>query len=304
MIRYARKKDREELLELCLNSMAMKEKAYLEYYFHNIFTDGSALISELDNKLISQIHVNSHVLQFKKKRLEVSYLSAIATHYDYRKRGIMRDLMEILLEDCSNNHLLTFMEASNPRLFERYGFEVICERKRYTIYAREMLKYSSKNVSEEVDPEELSTIYHRFASRFDCYYDRDDEYYRNLLAFAHYKGSHVCVYRDENGEAKGYAFYEELEDGVEIKEIIYEDTKSLCRMIKYAIGLNPYISVEVSSAERLEKIFKMSIPRTHNAVLARINNLKLLNQLYNTNVKNVKELMDTLDKPILIHEKC
>lgn len=304
MIRYAQKKDKDELLQLCLTSMAMKEKPYLEYYFHNVFKDGDALISELDNKLISQIHVLNHVLKLKGKKLDVSYLSCISTHYDYRKRGIMRDLLEILIEDCSCNHLLTFMEATNPRLFERYGFEVVSERKRYTIYARELLKFSTNGVSEEIDPLEMVEIYRRFAKRFDCYYERDENYYIHLLAFAHFKGSHICVFRDENGEAKGYAFYDELDDGVEIKEIIYEDTKALCRMIKYAIGYNPFVSVEVSSAERLEKIFRMSIPRTRSAVLMRINNLKLFNKLYNTNVKNVKDIIDLLDKPVLIHEKC
>ena len=68
MIRYARKKDREALLDVCLTSMAMKEKTYLEYYFHHVFQDGSALISELDNKLISQIHMHTHVLKLKEKR--------------------------------------------------------------------------------------------------------------------------------------------------------------------------------------------------------------------------------------------
>lgn len=304
MIRYARKKDREALLDVCLTSMAMKEKTYLEYYFHHVFQDGSALISELDNKLISQIHMHTHVLKLKEKRLEVSYLSGIATHYDYRKRGIMRDLMEIILEDCSNNHLLTFMEASNPRLFERYGFEVLNERKRYTIYAKEMLKYSNRGVSEEVLPEELVQVYRRFAKRFDCYYDRDENYYTHLLAYTKYSGMRLCVYRDEMDTIKGYALYMELDDGVEVKEIIYEDTKSLCRMLRYAIGYNPFIAVEVSSAERLEKVFKLSIPRSHNAVMVRMNNLKLFNKLYNSNIKNVKDLKEWLDKPILIHEKC
>ena len=304
MIRYAREQDREELLQLCITSLAIKEKPYLEYYFNHLFEDGSALISELDNKLISQIHMQPHVLKLKGKRLEVSYLSGIATHYDYRKRGIMRDLMEIVIEDCANNHLLTFMEASNPRLFERYGFEVVSQRKRYTIYAKELIKYSSLGVSEEVNAKELVEMYRRFAKRFDCYYDRDEAYYEHLISFKEHKGSHICIYKDEAGNAKGYAFYDELDDGIEVKEIIYEDTKTLCRLLKYAIGYNPFISVEVSGAERLEKIFKMSIPRVRNAVLMRINNLKLYNKLYNCNVKNVKELLETLDKPVLIHEKC
>ena len=43
MIRYARTKDRDALLEMCLTSMAMKEKPYLEYYFLGTGNGGEAL---------------------------------------------------------------------------------------------------------------------------------------------------------------------------------------------------------------------------------------------------------------------
>lgn len=303
MIRYASEKDCDELLKLCLISLPMKERPFLEFYFKQLFQEGNALISEMDNKLVSQIHIQKHILKLKEKRLEVSYLLGIATHYDYRKRGIMRDLMEMVIDDCSNNHLLTFMEASNPRLFERYGFEVISHRKRYTIYAKDLLKYSNQGVSEAVHPEELKELYRSFAAHFDCYYDRDEAYYREFMNFAKEKKSHICVYRDNEGIPRGYALYDELDEGIEVKEIIYEDRRSLCHLLKYAIGYNPFISVEVSQAERLEKIFKMSVPRSFHSVMVRINDLKLFNKLFNSNVKNTKEFIEQLDKAILIHEK-
>lgn len=304
MIRYAKQKDKEELLALCLSSLPMKEKPYLEYYFDQMFKEGDALISEMDNKLISQIHLKEHVLTVKGKRLKVSYLFGIATHYDYRKRGIMRDLMEMIIDDCSCNHLLTFLEASNPRMFERFGFEVVSERKRYIVYAKELLKYNVQGVSETYQAKELSELYKAFAKHFDCYYERDEKYYQHYINMAKHKGSRICVYRDVNHQAKGYALFDELDDGIEIREIIYEDTKTLCRLLKYAIGYNPFISVEVSQAERLEKIFKLSVPRSYHSVMMRVNDTKLFNKLYNTNVKNAKDFIECLDKTVLINEKC
>lgn len=303
MIRFAQERDKEGLLELCIKSLPLKEKHFLEYYFTHQFQSSKTLISELDNLLVSQIHTREHVLHLHQKQLKVSYLFGITTHYDYRQRGIMRDLMEMALADSSKNYLLTFLEASNPKLFERYGFDIISIRKRYVVYAKELVKYSVKGVSHTCSEHDLASLYKQFANVFDCYYDRDEEYYYHYIKKAESDGGKICVYHDEEGGLKGYALYYELDDGIEIKEIIYMDSKSLCSMLRYAIGYNPFISIEVSQAEHLEKIFRMSIPRNFNCVMARINNLKLFNKLFNSNCKSAKDIEKMLSKPILINEK-
>lgn len=303
MIRYANKKDKEELLQLCIKSLPMKEKHFLQYYFDNQFSSSKVLISELDNLLVSQIHIREHILNFHQKQLKVSYLFGITTHYDYRQRGIMRDLMEMVLEDCEKNDLLTFLKASNPKIFERYGFDIISQRKRYIVYAKELMKYSVHGISHEYDSKLLSKLYHQFAKVFDCYYERDETYYEHYINKAKQDGGKICIYRDPDGVIKGYALYYELDDGIEVKEIIYLDSKSLCCMLRYAIGYNPFISIEVSQAEHLEKIFKMSIPRNFPCVMARINNLKLFNKLFNSNCKSAKDIEKMLNKPILLNEE-
>lgn len=303
MIRFAQRKDKEELLELCISSHPMKEKAFLDYYFSYIFTDGSALLCELDNHLVSQIHKQEHVLHFQGKLLSVSYLLAVATHHDYRRRGIMQDLMEKSLDDCRRNHLLTFIEAVNPKLYEKFGFETIAYRNRYIVYATELVKYRVDGVEEKADVKGMSDVYQRFAQRFDCYYDRDETYYKKLLQRIEVEGLKVCMYQNTDGIVDGYAIYSELDDGIEVKEVIYMDSKSLCHMLRYAIGYNPFISIEVSEAERLDKIFKLSVPRSHASVMVRINDVKLYNKLFNCNVKSSKDIKNQLKKPILINEK-
>ncbi|NBK96874.1 MAG: GNAT family N-acetyltransferase [Erysipelotrichia bacterium] len=303
MIRFAKEQDKDALLELCIKSLPLKEKHFLEYYFAHQFEGSNVLISELDHLLVSQIHKREHILCFHKKQLEVAYLFGITTHYDYRRRGIMRDLMDMVLSDCAKNYLITFLEASNPKLFERYGFDVISTRKRYVVYAKELVKYSTKGVTNEFNADDLAQVYRQFAKVFDCYYDRDESYYQHMIEKTKYDGGKICVYKDHEQKMKGYVLYYELDDGIEVKEILYQDSKSLCALLRYAIGYNPFISIEVSQAEHLEKIFKMSIPRSFPCVMARINNLKLFNKLFNTHCKSAKDMIKMLDKPILINEK-
>ncbi len=302
MIRLAQKKDKEELCNLCIKSYAVKEKPFLEYYFDRQFENSKALVCELDNLLVSQLHEREHVLHLKGKKILVSYLFGIATHYDYRQRKIMRDLLEAMMDDCDKNHLITLLEAGNPKLFERYGFEVISYRKRYVVYAKELIRYTSNGVDENFVIQELVEAYQSFVKVFDCFFERDYDYYKDYVDYIIRSGGHICVYR-RKGKVLGYAAYYEQDDGMEVKEIVYQDQRSLCSLLRYVIGFTPFVRIEVSMGEHLEKIFKMSIPRVYPAVMAKINNLKLFNKLYCCNIHNAKELETLCDKPIVLNEK-
>lgn len=303
MIRFARKKDAEALLKLSLATHPQKDKQFLEYYFSQFFDDGKALVYEEDHQLVSQIHKQEHILHYHGKLLKVSYLLGVSTHYEFSKHGMMKKLMEKMLEDCAHNHLLTFIEAENPKLYEPFGFETISFRKHYLLYAKELVKYKKEGVSEEVKIEELIDVYQRFASFFDCYYHRDVRYYYHLLEMVKQQEAHLCVYRNAQGIIEGYALYQEVEEGVEVKEIIYMDSKSMGAMLRYAIGYNPLICVEVSSAEKLEKIFPLTIPKVSSKVMARINDVNLYNKLFNSDVKSAKDIIAHLHKPVLINER-
>ena len=207
MIRFAEENGGQEVWGLGTECRSLKEKRFLEYYFNNEFKDARVLVSELDHLLVSQVHLREHDLCLSQKRLRVSFLYAIATHYDYRQRGIMRDLITMTLEDCAKNYLLTFLEASNPKLFERYGFDVISYRSRYIVYAKELMHYASVGVSKDFSAKELVNAYKEFSKRFDCYYHRDEKYYEHYIKRIQEEKGHFCVYRDEEGVLTGYALY-------------------------------------------------------------------------------------------------
>ncbi len=302
MIRFAKKEDVKHLKELCISLLSAKEKTFLEYYFDHIFQESNALVCELDEKLVSQIHTNEHILHLNGKQLIVSHLIGLTTHYDYRNRGIMRDLLDLVISDCANNHLLTFCEAYNPKLVKKYGFEVFAIRKRYVIYAKELRKMSDIGIFTHVSAQEMCKVYKRFANVFDAYYERDERYYKERLRMERHCGYKVCAYFDQ-GEIRGYCIYAQKDDAVEVKEIVYLDSVALMKMLSYVIKGYAFVSVEVSEKERLEKIFKLNIPRAYNHLMVRVNNVRLYNQLFHCNIKNTKEFVQEIKKPILLHER-
>lgn len=302
MIRFANKKDKEILKELCVHSQSAKQEKFLEYYFDHNFLNANVLLSELDEKLVSQIHVNEHVLCLHNKKMLVSYLSGICTHYDYRQRGIMRDLLDLVIDDASRNHLFTFVEAYHPKLFEKYGFELLNSRKRYVVYKEDLYKVNTLGVSNSFETNELVDVFAQFSKRFDCYYERDIDYYTNKLHELRYCGYQLCVFRNSEG-IKGYCTYIQKDNEVIVNEIIYLDALSLMKMLRYVMDHHAYVSVEVSENEILEKIFKQSVPRTHSHTLVRLNQPKLYSKLFNENIKTTKQWISSLNKPILLNEK-
>lgn len=302
MIRFGKERDKEILKQLCIQSQSAKQEKFLEYYFDHNYKSANVLVSELDGKLVSQLHVNEHILSLHNKKMLVSYLSGISTHYDYRERGIMRDLLDLAIEDVSLNHLFTFVEAYHPKLFEKYGFELLNSRKRYVVYKEDLFKVNTLGVSNQFEVHELVSIYKQFSKIFDCYYERNESYYTNKIHELRYCGAQICTYH-ENGVSKGYCVYYEKDSEVIVSEILYLDALSLMKMLRYVVGYHSSVVVEVSENERLEKIFKQSIPRTYSHLLVRLNQPKLYSKLFNENVKNTKQFIQSLKKPILLNEK-
>ena len=303
MIEFALEKDVEELLELCTQTHPEKEGMFFEYYFHHCFKDGKSYCIHEEEKLVSCMQMQEHILSFNNKVLLCSYIFGVATHIDYRMRGFMERLMYYTLDVCNQNYLVSFVEAYNPKLYKKYGFETISFRKTFTIANKDLKVNTLVGVHEEIDTVLMSQLYNEFAKRFDCYYLRDEKYYDKYVEAILRNGGRIAFYKNSEQETTGYCVFYEREDMVEVKEVIYLDSLSLNKLLKFAIKFMPYISLEVSNNERIEKIFKHAIPRTSSCVMARINNYSLFEKLYDTKIKSVEEAFAILRKPILINEK-
>lgn len=302
MLRDAGKQDKAEIYELWKQSYPNQNRNYLNFYFKNIFDKGRCIALEQDQRIISSLQLNEHILRLRDKQLKISYILGVSTLPDYRRRGHMRRLMESALDEAGHNHLVTLIRGFYPKLYEQFGFETVYERKLYTVPRECLHKVSLTNISYAAEPQELLQAYQNFTKHFDGCYVRDREYYVLLLNEIVVTQKQMVVYRNRQGEVCGYLIFHKKKQEIHVEEAIYLESVVLMRLLKAAIGKEQEILVEVSQSEKLEKIFPLLIPKKQPFIMARINNPELFNKLYNLEVKSAAEAFASALRPRWIHE--
>ncbi len=302
VIKEAKSKNKAEILELWKSAFPTKSRSYLEFYFKHIFDDGKCLFLPQDNRIIASLQMNEHVMHCMGRKLECAFILGVATLPDYRLRGHMRYLMESALDELSHNHLITLIEAFHPKLYEPFGFQTIYSTKTYTINTHYFNKVNTKGVSHNFTAMELMDLYQKYIRHFDGAYIRDLHYYDLLIKRSILDHGNICVYRNKHHEVSGYAIYTENSVEVKISEIVYLDSLSLMKLLKFVSNGYPDVTVQVSQSEKLERLFPLTIPKKMGKTMARINHYDLFNKLYNCNVKTPKEAFSKMKKPIFLNE--
>lgn len=302
MIREAELQEKALVYELWKKSWASKNNNEMTYYFKNHYQDGTCVVVEEDGKIVSSLMSHPHVLAFRGMRLNVTQFMGVATLADYRRRGNMRELMESALDEASHNTLVTLIHAFYPKLYERFGFQVIYERKTYCIHDQDLAHIHAIHTTKNVTAQELYQAYRRFIIHFDGYYERSISYYEHLLKQVQDGSKQLIAYRDQNGEVSGYLIYEVSRNDLFVREAIYRNAMSLQRMMKKIVGDKTCFYLEVSANEQIEKIFPLAVGKRNGYMMARVNHVSLFNKLFNTNIKNAKEAYALLRKPLWLHE--
>lgn len=303
VIKEAKQEQNTEIYELWKSAYPTRSKDYLDFYFAYIFDHGSCIFLPQDDKIISSLQMNAHVLKFHGRYLQCTYIFGVATLPDYRRRGHMHYLMDAALDEISHNHLITFVEAFNPKLYAPYGFETIYDAKTYHINTRYFEKVNTKGVSHQFTSIDLYDLFQIYEKHFGCCYRRSEAYYEQFVIRNTIDHRDICVYRNKHQEICGYAVYTKNDVEVKVSEIVYLDSIALMKLLRYISDGYPDIQVSVSQSEKLEKLFPLTIPKKTGMTMARINNYELFNKLFNCSVHTPKEAFAILNKPIFLPEK-
>lgn len=303
MIREAKVYDKSDLYQLWKNVYSTVDRNYLNFYFKNVFDNGNCILVEKDNKIVSSLQLNHHVVNFLGRKLVCGFLCGVSTLPDYRRRGYMRDLMKEILDEAHHTHLITLISATQPLLYEPFGFCTVYFRKQYCIKKEDLKNISITNVSYNTDIDSLVEVYRKFTSRFDGFYERDALYFQMLQKELLATQRQMITYFDDLGEIKGYLIFGTKDGEINVEEAVYLDSIALLRLLKCAIGKASEIFLNVSPSEKLEKLFPLAIPKKSSYLMARVNNLELFNKLFCCDVVSAKEAFALLQKPLWIHEK-
>lgn len=261
-IRYLQqeeKADSRALYELCFPE---DTKKFTDYYYKEKCRDNRIAVLYSGGQTATMVHANPFIVSIYGTKTRVNYIVAVATHPDYRRRGLMRKLLGRVLNDCyKDGEPFSFLMPADAAYYESIGYRFWNSQTEWKLLPEEQErlmsrvvqkaaerrpgpdadtagkagKFQKSDIDAEIeikaaqipDDNEENAKLADFANRileqsFDLYIERDASYYERLKKEQQSEDGDVIALWNEAGEPVG-SFCYSAEDGVEIREPIFSE---------------------------------------------------------------------------------
>ena len=301
MIAKAKGLDKQEVYQIWKNAFANDDGGYTDFYFKTYYKNEDTFVKKIEDEIVGCVIKHPHTVMLHHRLLRCSMILGMAVKPAFQKCGIMRDMMEVLLDEIDHQELITMIQAYDPSLYEPFGFKTVYSRRIWTINRNEV-KRIRPAITLTLIPKDCLQVYGLFVSRFNGYVVRDLYYFECLMKEVESENGKMIAYYNSENQIEGYATIYLERNQLIIRECIYLNSTALNHLVNYALSLMPQIQLECSSAENLGRIFKQSNYKEMDYTMVRLNNPELFNRLYNCEVKEITEAMNLDDRPLYMHE--
>lgn len=302
MISIANEEQTTEIRQLWKTCFPQEDPRYIEFYFKQLYHPENCFIKTVKGKVVSAVLRNPHAVMFNGRVLQASMLVGMATLPEYRKKGYMHELMDVVLDACEHSELITMVQTEQPALYEQFGFRTIYTRSDYTVERKDVKRITNFGCAYEPTPIDLLKVYSAFIRRFNGFYARDLEYFvkykREIIA----EGGKIVAYYNGKDQIRGYAVMIPQGDELRVEEIIYLDAMALIKLCNAALQEKKVIHLLVSQAEDLSKVFPNAKRKNFGSTMVRLNDAELFSKLFNRNVTTVEEAFAISQKPLNLNE--
>lgn len=222
--------DLERLWRICFGD----SKEYIRYYFENRYVPENCLafVDDSVRRPVAMLHLLRAAIAENGGLAPSQYIYAACTRPDYRRQGIMRQLIESAQKLGHSRGLkYSVTVPAEPRLFRyygRYGFEK-CYKVRMVYMGRSDLISLCRNRIEVPDNfrETMMNLGELYSFRRDMLVDRDgfviwdSNAFRYAVSSHEHDGGHIITlsYRGDFG----YAFCSEDGDTLNVLEFIVKE---------------------------------------------------------------------------------
>lgn len=173
---------------------------FLDYYYSVKTIDNEIYVIEDGGKIVSMLHLNPYQIRIGDKIYQTHYIVAVATDERYRKRGLMKQLLNHVMQVMTDRgEPFTFLMPAAEAIYKPFGFEFVYEQKREKVVGKrctdEMLEIVT---ASEKDCQRIAD----FANEILCEYDvvtwRDAKYYKTLLSELVSEGGDIILIKKES----------------------------------------------------------------------------------------------------------
>lgn len=294
--------DKNDIYDLWKRVFSFDDNGSIDYYFEHYFQPKYCYIIKDKNTIISTLCANPHQVILNSKVVNTSMICGVLTEEKYRKKGLMRELLNFTFEELRQKELFTLIQAYNQHIYTPFEFYPTYFKKEISLHEEDICEYKKHSITNKVSTKELVDIYQKFTKNFDGYYLRDESYYEKYIGDLNAQNKKFIATKDEDKSLLGYMFYSIEQDTVFVEECVYlyYDKNILCTLLSELFKLSKNVKLKLPSDENIANIFN----KKENIIvdtMVKIYDNKLFEKKFGKSNK-ASEFAMHFSKPLYINE--
>lgn len=303
MIRKATAEQTNEIKNVWQICFPDEDQKYIDYYFRALYKPENCYVYVLNGRVVSTLLRNKHVMMFDGKPLQVSMILGVATLPRFRSHGYMHALMNVVLDACEHTELITLLQSDEPELYLSFGFRMIYERTQYRLRREDMPRVTNFGLNYAPSAVDMLKVYSAYIRRFNGFYARDLKYFQNYQEETAAEKGKIIAYYNGYNQIQGYGVLIPGQNrSADLQELVYLDSQALLKIVNSALSEYRTVNLLVSEAEDLSRIFPMAQKGSYGSTMARLNDVRLFNKLFNSNIEDVRSAFSLSPRPLNLNE--
>jgi len=194
MIKKATAEQTAEIREIFSICFPNEDTRYMDYFFKSVYEPENCYVNIVDGKIVSTLIRNPHAIMFNGRVLQASMIMGVATLPEYRRKGYMQELMDVVLDACEHSELLTLIQSESPVIYEPFGFSTVYKRKDVRLERKDVKRITNFGCAYEPTAIDLLKVYSAFIRRFNGFYARDLQYFVDYKKEIIAEGGKIVAY--------------------------------------------------------------------------------------------------------------
>ncbi|SDI65519.1 GNAT family N-acetyltransferase [Natribacillus halophilus] len=185
-----------------------------------------------DGQILSKVDILPTRMWVYGASMAAGGVSGVATWPEGRRGGNVRQLLKQSLRDMkSRGHVLSLLDPFAVSYYRKFGWELYCDQTTAVLKKEEFPVPSKggtgrfRRVKDE-DWGVFKEIYDQYAPRYSGMIDRDEWWWKNILLNARFKNKRRIVYQDDEGNDRGYVFYNVKNEVMKVSEFVAVDQEA------------------------------------------------------------------------------
>ncbi len=230
--------EREQIESLWAYCFEPKGHPFFTWYFSACYEPKDILVGVEKGQVLADVHLRPYTLHVRGKNLATSYIVGLATHPAARRGGVGRALLLASLEEMRRRgHWVNILMPSKAGFYQPHGWDLYCHQWKRTLSMDALRPLTGGNykfglITSPDQWELLAKPYEQYTIGLCGYTVRNERSWRRLIE-GQLVEWHIAVVLSEEGEAKGYVFYQLGNPTITASEFIYVDPVAQKSLLNY-----------------------------------------------------------------------